>query len=445
MTDSAETAPEPYDQREQADQAQPPASVPSPRGIASHRPGHALAAKILALLTEAGITAPVAAAALPPEVRDQLLPWAVGFVGEERLGVELAWLDSRWSVLHSVPVGSGGADVDHLLIGPAGVFTVNSKHHPGGRVDVRGEAVFLGTTFKHYVSDARSEARRVRDRLHAQGVDVEVRPLVCVVGAQRLRVIEAPEGVTVLGSEDFIGHLNLLPAVVTPATAEAAFEAARQPGAWPGVAAPPAPDWVVELTRALGAPVLTKAIPKRRAQAVTSQLPRRPGGVTARTRVRPSRPGVSRATSAPRRVLINLAVILAAVFLVPPVLTWTMKGIAEGARAAIPTPSPSSAAPYIAPEDMEAGYPGGDCPTASAQARHPLGNLLICRKNDDGERVWVYADPWLRLRVQTEGVGCTVRGKHARSFWGDRVTLVCARQDDGSLEWAVDPTWKPEA
>lgn len=69
----------------------------------------------------------MAAAALTPEVRDQLVPLAVGYVGEQRLGVELAWLDSRWSVLHSVPVESGGADGDHLLFSPAGVFTVKAS------------------------------------------------------------------------------------------------------------------------------------------------------------------------------------------------------------------------------------------------------------------------------------------------------------------------------
>jgi hypothetical protein len=35
--------------------------------------------------------------------------------------------DPRWRCRHSIPVGSNGADIDHLVIGPGGVFTLNTK------------------------------------------------------------------------------------------------------------------------------------------------------------------------------------------------------------------------------------------------------------------------------------------------------------------------------
>lgn len=34
-----------------------------------------------------------------------------------------------WRVLHSVPVGDGRTDIDHVLIGPPGVVTINTEHH----------------------------------------------------------------------------------------------------------------------------------------------------------------------------------------------------------------------------------------------------------------------------------------------------------------------------
>lgn len=46
-----------------------------------------------------------------------------------------------WHVLHSIPLGTGKSDIDHLLIGPGGVFTINPKNHPGGKVWV-GEHAF---------------------------------------------------------------------------------------------------------------------------------------------------------------------------------------------------------------------------------------------------------------------------------------------------------------
>jgi hypothetical protein len=36
-------------------------------------------------------------------------------------------LDEAWRVLHSVPVGSRDSDIDHVVIGPGGVYTINAK------------------------------------------------------------------------------------------------------------------------------------------------------------------------------------------------------------------------------------------------------------------------------------------------------------------------------
>ena len=53
-----------------------------------------------------------------------------GASGEEQVGGLLETLASDgWSVIHEASFGHG--DVDHILIGPAGVFTVETKSHPG--------------------------------------------------------------------------------------------------------------------------------------------------------------------------------------------------------------------------------------------------------------------------------------------------------------------------
>jgi hypothetical protein len=54
-----------------------------------------------------------------------------GASGEEHVGSLLdAFCDSEaWSVLHDVSLGRG--NVDHLVIGPGGLFTVETKSHPG--------------------------------------------------------------------------------------------------------------------------------------------------------------------------------------------------------------------------------------------------------------------------------------------------------------------------
>ncbi|MGJ9403557.1 nuclease-related domain-containing protein [Arthrobacter sp. KK5.5] len=56
-------------------------------------------------------------------------PWYQVAFAEIRTGHILASLAPEWAVLHAVPVGAGTADIDHVLIGPAGVFTLNTKDH----------------------------------------------------------------------------------------------------------------------------------------------------------------------------------------------------------------------------------------------------------------------------------------------------------------------------
>ena len=50
-------------------------------------------------------------------------PWYKGALGEMAVGRVLERLDPEWKILHAVPVGTGASDIDHVLIGPAGVFT----------------------------------------------------------------------------------------------------------------------------------------------------------------------------------------------------------------------------------------------------------------------------------------------------------------------------------
>ena len=57
--------------------------------------------------------------------------WFQGTLGEIRVGSVLAKLGPEWTVVHSVPIGSRGSDIDHIVVGPAGVFTINTKRHRG--------------------------------------------------------------------------------------------------------------------------------------------------------------------------------------------------------------------------------------------------------------------------------------------------------------------------
>lgn len=57
--------------------------------------------------------------------------WFLGAIGEIEVARILAALGSEWRVFHSVPVGSNGSDIDHLVIGPAG--RVHDQHKTSRR------------------------------------------------------------------------------------------------------------------------------------------------------------------------------------------------------------------------------------------------------------------------------------------------------------------------
>jgi len=61
--------------------------------------------------------------------------WRIGADGEEKVAARLDKLvkkDPLWRFLNAIRVGENGSDIDRLVIGPGGVFTCNSEHHPHG-------------------------------------------------------------------------------------------------------------------------------------------------------------------------------------------------------------------------------------------------------------------------------------------------------------------------
>src|SRR3954467_9251483 len=54
--------------------------------------------------------------------RAQQRPWREGAEGEEAVARRLRKLPQGWHVLHAVPVGDKGSDIDHVIVGPGGVF-----------------------------------------------------------------------------------------------------------------------------------------------------------------------------------------------------------------------------------------------------------------------------------------------------------------------------------
>ena len=99
---------------------------------------------------------------------------------EEAVGPRLEHLVKRgWRVLHSISVGVGNSDIDRRLIGPGGVFTIDTKNHPGGKVWVGEHAIRFNGQPTQYLRNSRHEGQRVQKApLQHLGEDIAVRPVL---------------------------------------------------------------------------------------------------------------------------------------------------------------------------------------------------------------------------------------------------------------------------
>jgi hypothetical protein len=162
--------------------------------------------------------------------------WRVGGQGEEAIAKRLDKLPQAWRTLHSVPVGKGASDIDHVVIGPSGVYTVNTKHHPDAKVWVGGDTVMFNGHKTPYVRNSRHEAERAARLLSAAvGFGVNVTGLIALYRARGGVTIrrQPPSGaVVVLKRHELDRWIARQPAVLGAAELEAIYAAARRSTTW---------------------------------------------------------------------------------------------------------------------------------------------------------------------------------------------------------------------
>jgi hypothetical protein len=176
--------------------------------------------------------------------------WRVGADGEQRAAALLESLTAQrrrrdrllhrppsWRVLHSVPLDGGRADIDHVLVGPPGVCTVNTRHHRGGLVELDGETLVVDGVRTAAVPDARREAGRARallvPRLPPALRTVPVRPVVALVGAA-MTVRRWPDDVIVATEGALVAALRGLTPVLDAWAVGEVYALARRAGTWCG-------------------------------------------------------------------------------------------------------------------------------------------------------------------------------------------------------------------
>ncbi|MEP6762351.1 MAG: nuclease-related domain-containing protein [Sporichthyaceae bacterium] len=221
-------------------------SVPSPRpsqepawvDLASNRPGQGvreLAEAELAAMKERSRVGTFFARTFDMKTDERA--WRVGAGGEESVGGRLEKLAKHgWHVLHAVPVGDRGSDIDHVVIGPGGVFTLNTKTHPDGRVWVGRNSVRVNGHAVPYLRNSRFEAQRAERLLAAAvGFPVPVRPaLVFLTGTliPNVTIKAAPDDVVILDRTDIPGAFKRSSRHLVAEQVAEIYEHARRSTTW---------------------------------------------------------------------------------------------------------------------------------------------------------------------------------------------------------------------
>jgi hypothetical protein len=146
----------------------------------------------------------------------QTRAWRRGAIGERRTARLLGRLERHgWAVLHDLAVPGSRANIDHLVIGPGGVFVVDSKLYTGRLHLASGGSLWHGRyPMAPVLQAARFEADQAVQLLAPPGV--EVVPLVAVHGAQVPWGKLVVDGVPVVSARRLPELLRNLPAVLGP-------------------------------------------------------------------------------------------------------------------------------------------------------------------------------------------------------------------------------------
>ena len=142
--------------------------------------------------------------------------WRRGAAGERRTARLLDLLERQgWAVLHDVAVPGSRANIDHLVIGPGGVFVVDSKQYRGRlRLDSSGQLWHGGYPLAPALRTVDFEADRAAQVL--TDPDVVVVPIVAVHRAQVPWGKVVMQGVPVVAARRLPSMLRALPAVLGP-------------------------------------------------------------------------------------------------------------------------------------------------------------------------------------------------------------------------------------
>jgi hypothetical protein len=163
-----------------------------------------------------GLAAVVAGWGLRFRPSRDAVAWRRGAAGERRTARLLGPLERHgWAVLHDLAIPRSQANIDHLVIGPGGVFVIDSKQYRGRlQLDLSGRLWHGRYPLAPTLQAVSFEADQAAVVLPDPGMAVV--PIVAVHGAQVPWGKVVMEGVPVVSARRLPSMLRQLPAVLGP-------------------------------------------------------------------------------------------------------------------------------------------------------------------------------------------------------------------------------------
>ncbi len=150
---------------------------------------------------------------------------AVRATSEERVGRELAKLPAGW---HAVRIGDRSSEIDHVVIGPRGVFALTIKHHPAATVCVYEQGLWIDGRSTVYLHNSRCNAKRAAQLLTtACAMPVEVHAALVFVDPAKLTPKGTPADVHITTLRTIRTFLMQQPRRLTPTQVDHIYTVAR--------------------------------------------------------------------------------------------------------------------------------------------------------------------------------------------------------------------------
>jgi hypothetical protein len=129
----------------------------------------------------------VAVAAAANHSRNRIQSFIKGAKGEEMAARELGMLPQEFTVFHGLDIikltsiTKGLYDLDHVVVGPNGVFVIETKNWSDDITIENGNLLYAGQTpTRPPLEQVKTEAKQLQAHLKSEAdIDIEIRPVLC--------------------------------------------------------------------------------------------------------------------------------------------------------------------------------------------------------------------------------------------------------------------------